>query len=233
MTTMDQLDNRPDDKPAGSPTPNVYTTRNSATGYALAAVFAFMGLFLMSGISARHPPPSVSPFQILLGLVTIAVGLYWAYYTAVSRLTVSKDGVEYYNGMRKITASWDEAVEIRPTSTVRGGSHTVLVLTGILFTYSRTPWGPWSEPQVIFNDVRDGGLGKFIHDPAVQPDDGLEGPVNVAGQANPAAVKGNVYGPYVVERWTKVQGSELDLFYLMSTWNPYVVVLMKSRLTIG
>lgn len=104
---------------------------------------------------------------------------------------------------------------------------------GILFAYARPPWGPWSQPQVIFNDVRDGGLGKFIHDPAIQPDDGLAGPLNLAGQANAAAVKGNVYAPYVVERWTKVEGSELALYYVMSTWNPYVVVLMKSRLTIG
>jgi len=33
-----------------------------------------------------------------------------------------------------------------------------------------------------------------------------------------------------VERWTKVQGSELDSYYVLSTWNPYVVILMKSRL---
>jgi hypothetical protein len=49
--------------------------------------------------------------------------------------------------------------------------------TGIVFSYSSTPWGPWSEPQIIFNDARDGALGKFIHDPKIKPDDGLEGPV--------------------------------------------------------
>jgi hypothetical protein len=35
-----------------------------------------------------------------------------------------------------------------------------------------------------------------------------------------------------VERFTKVEGSELDLYYLLSTWNPYVVVLMKSRFNV-
>ena len=104
--------------------------------------------------------------------------------------------------------------------------------TGIQFCYSVTPWGPWSAPQTIFDEVRDGALGKFIHDPKIQPDDGLEGPVIGVGQSNPAAVKGGAYAPYVVERWTKVQGSELDLYYVMSTWNPYVVMLMKSRLQI-
>jgi hypothetical protein len=103
---------------------------------------------------------------------------------------------------------------------------------GILFSYSRTPWGPWSDPQTIFNDVRDGALGKFIHDPALMPDDGLAGPVIGMGQANPDAVRGGTYAPYVIERWIKVSGSELDLYYVLSTWNPYVVVLMKSRLTI-
>jgi hypothetical protein len=103
---------------------------------------------------------------------------------------------------------------------------------GILFSYSRTPWGPWSEPEIIFNAARDGALGKFIHDPSIKPDDGLAGPVIGKGQANPDAVHGGAYAPYVVERWTKVRGSELDLYYVLSTWNPYVVVLMKSRLQV-
>ncbi len=101
---------------------------------------------------------------------------------------------------------------------------------GILFSYSQTPWGPWSEPQIIFNAVRDGALGKFIHNPQANPDDGLSGPVIGKGQANPQAVHGGAYAPYVVDRWTKVKGFELSIYYVLSTWNPYVVILMKSRL---
>jgi hypothetical protein len=104
---------------------------------------------------------------------------------------------------------------------------------GIQFCYSSTPWGAWSAAQTVFNEVRDGAMGKFIHDPKIRPDDGLEGPVIGTGQSNPAAVTGGAYAPYVVERWTKVQGSELDLYYGLSTWNPYVVMLMKSRLKIA
>ena len=106
-------------------------------------------------------------------------------------------------------------------------------LVGIAFSYSRTPWGSWSEPQLIFNVVREGAYGKFIHNPQAQPDDGLEGPVfGPRNQTKPGEVRGGAYAPYVVERWTKVQGSELDLYYVLSTYNPYVVVLMKSRLSI-
>jgi hypothetical protein len=108
---------------------------------------------------------------------------------------------------------------------------------GILFTYARTPWGPWSTPQVIFNAQRDGAFGKFIHDPGIQPGDGLEGPVIGKAQKDPAAVRGGSYAPYVVERWTRVRNTatgerELVLYYVLSTWNPYVVVLMTSRLRV-
>ena len=103
---------------------------------------------------------------------------------------------------------------------------------GILFSYSRTPWGPWSEPQIIFNAARDGAVGKFIHNPQAVPDDGLAGPVIGKGQANPGAVHGGAYAPYVIERWTKATGPELYIYYVLSTWNPYVVVLMKSQLHI-
>jgi len=106
-------------------------------------------------------------------------------------------------------------------------------LPGIAFRYSRRPWGPWSKPQILFNFVRDGALGKFIHNPKATTDDGLAGPVK--GQLrgkDAAAVMGAAYAPYVVERWTKVRNSELNLYYLLSTRNPYVVVLMKSRLQI-
>jgi hypothetical protein len=103
---------------------------------------------------------------------------------------------------------------------------------GIAFSYSRTPWGPWSEPQIIFNAGRDRGYGKFIHNPRRKVDDGLSGPLFRPRKEDPEDVSGAAYAPYVVERWTRVQGSELNLYYLMSTGNPYLVVLMKSRLRI-
>lgn len=96
---------------------------------------------------------------------------------------------------------------------------------GIVFRYSPTPWGPWSPAQVIFNVNRDNG-DAFIHQAGRQ--DGLEGPVIGQGQANPIAVQGGAYAPYVVERFTRLDGEQLGLYYLLSTWNPYVVVLMKS-----
>lgn len=104
---------------------------------------------------------------------------------------------------------------------------------GILFSYSPTPWGSWAPPQVIFDAQRDGAVGTFIHDPSIHPNDGLAGPVIGKGQKDPDAVRGGAYAPYVVERWTTVQGSYLNLYYVMSTWNPYVVELMTTRFSIA
>ncbi len=104
---------------------------------------------------------------------------------------------------------------------------------GIAFSYSKTPWGTWSEPEILFNSVRDNAIGKFIHGPLRKIDDGLAGPVlGQRNHVNAADVRGGAFAPYVVERWTKVQGSEVELYYVISTVNPYVVVLMKSSLQI-
>jgi lysophospholipase L1-like esterase len=101
---------------------------------------------------------------------------------------------------------------------------------GVVFRYSTSPWGPWSAPQVIFDPVRDGGFGHFIHDPAITPDDGLDGPT--IGGNDPFKTRGGNYAPYMIERFTKVEGGRLSIYYVMSTWNPYTVVLMQSQFTI-
>ena len=74
-----------------------------------------------------------------------------------------------------------------------------------------------------------------IHPQSAAQNDGLAGPVSPAPERAASRNRddrGGAQAPYVVERWTKLQGSELDLYYTMSTLNPYVVVLMKSRLQV-
>jgi len=96
--------------------------------------------------------------------------------------------------------------------------------TGVYFQYAPSPWGPWSARQEIFPRPE---AAKFIHDPESVPSDGLGGPT--IGPNDPETTLGSLYAPYVVERWTKVRGGELAVYYTLSTWNPYVVVLMRSR----
>ncbi|MGI8991641.1 MAG: DUF4185 domain-containing protein [Bryobacteraceae bacterium] len=106
--------------------------------------------------------------------------------------------------------------------------------TGAYFTYAQQPWGPWATPQLIFNGVRDNGLGAFIHNPAILPDppgDGLNGPT--IGSNDIYTTRGGAYAPLMIERFTRVAGNTLKIYYTMSTWNPYTVVKMRSEFTIS
>ena len=109
------------------------------------------------------------------------------------------------------------------------GGRQSLTTAGVYFTYARDPWGPWSEPQLIFNQRRDGAVGKFIHDPAAN--DGLAGPT--IGANNPVTTPGASYAPYMIERFTRVAGNTLSIYYTISTWNPYTIVEMRSDFAIA
>jgi hypothetical protein len=97
---------------------------------------------------------------------------------------------------------------------------------GIFLRTSATPWGPWSEPTSLL----EGGapeLDRLRYKPGASPAS-MAGPVIAKGKA-PEAVSGGLYAPYAIQRFTKVGPSTLELSYVVSTWNPYVVLLMKSE----
>ncbi len=68
-----------------------------------------------------------------------------------------------------------------------------------------------------------------MHDPGVLPDppgDGLNGPV--IGSNDPYTTAGGDFAPLLIERFTRVAGNTLKIYYTVSTWNPYTVVKMRS-----
>lgn len=100
---------------------------------------------------------------------------------------------------------------------------------GIVMRYANQPWGPWSDAQVIFAGPN--GKGIFIHDPSRKHNDGLAGPIIAEGK-RPDEVAGGYYAPYIIDRFTHLDGDTLTLQYVLSTWNPYTVVRMQSSLKI-
>jgi hypothetical protein len=113
--------------------------------------------------------------------------------------------------------------------TFDGGAQSQATI-GVYFAYASEPWGPWSEPQLIFNPRRDGAVGTFIHDPRIVPSDGLNGPT--IGPNDPDTTPGAAYAPYMIGRFTRVNGNTLSIYYTISTWNPYTIVEMRSDFTI-
>jgi hypothetical protein len=98
---------------------------------------------------------------------------------------------------------------------------------GITMRWAKTPWGPWSEGTVIFDPWRDNGYGHFMHISAKLKDrrDALSDP-------NRADEWGGEYGPYVLGRYTNGSAGRCRIYYTMSTWNPYQVMVMQSDLQV-
>ena len=81
------------------------------------------------------------------------------------------------------------------------------------------PWGPWSESMVLFDPAKDYGwgpaYGRYIGD----------------GKNPNLGAEGELYGPYVIPRFTRLlPDGTVRLDWLLSTWQPYTVVLMESIL---
>lgn len=97
-------------------------------------------------------------------------------------------------------------------------------LRGINLRTADQPWGPWSPPQVIFDPWADNGYGHFIHVSwKINRRDNVFDPKR-------ENESGGEYGPYqFAELATGVAGTT-TIYFTMSTWNPYTVVLMKATL---
>ena len=95
---------------------------------------------------------------------------------------------------------------------------------GINFRAAETPWGAWSETALLFHPWDDGGYGRFMHISwKHERKDILHDP----GRGDDW---GGEYAPYVIDRYTTGTDGRTTLYFVLSTWNPYNTVLMKTTL---
>jgi hypothetical protein len=93
---------------------------------------------------------------------------------------------------------------------------------GIVMRTAREPWGPWSEPSVVFDPWLDRAYGTFMH---------VEWKTNRMDSFHDPRQEerwGGEYGPYLIGRFTRGDARRSTIFFTMSTWNPYQVVLMSA-----
>jgi len=95
---------------------------------------------------------------------------------------------------------------------------------GINFRTADKPWGVWSKPQIIFEPWNDKGYCNFIHT------DWNYSVCDSVHDSGRAYEWGGEYGPYQFENYATGTDTSTTIYYTMSTWNPYTVVLMKSTL---
>jgi hypothetical protein len=97
---------------------------------------------------------------------------------------------------------------------------------GINFRVAENPWGPWSETTLLFDPWIDKGYCHFMH---VSWDNQVCDCVFDPGRATDW---GGEYGPYVISKFSKGTSASTTIYFVMSTWNPYNTVLMKSTLAL-
>lgn len=97
---------------------------------------------------------------------------------------------------------------------------------GIIMRSASKPWGPWSDATMIFEPWRDNGYGHFMHIPP-KFNKGVDDHLSDPGRED---TWGGEYGPYIISRYTKGKKGECRLYFTMSTWNPYQVMVMTTQL---
>lgn len=96
---------------------------------------------------------------------------------------------------------------------------------GVLMRSAAAPTGPWSEAEAIFDPWRDAGYGQFMH---VSSKFKIEH--DAIGDPDRDEVWGGAYGPYIMGRFTTGPEGRCRVYYTLSTWNPYQVVIVRSDL---
>ena len=105
-------------------------------------------------------------------------------------------------------------------------------LPWIVCRVAEKPWGPWSSGETIFDPCADNGFCRFIHmahTPLLPACANLQ-PCADTRLSDPGRedINGGTYGPYQISRYAKARTNGSVIYWVMSTWNPYNVMLMKS-----
>jgi hypothetical protein len=102
--------------------------------------------------------------------------------------------------------------------------------------FAADPFGPWSHPTQVLKARNRAGQLPIAAIPSAlfgilwNPD--CSDPACAPNSAYPASNDlGVLYGPNFIAPWTRSRPGAVDIFWNVSTWNPYSVVLLKTTLT--
>ena len=95
------------------------------------------------------------------------------------------------------------------------------------------PWGPWTPPQDVFlggdpeqRPVTDQyAPGGVLHHPACSGER-CQAPSTYMLKGD----YGWLYGANIIEEWIQPAGKSVDVVWLASTWDPYRVILLRTRI---
>jgi len=96
------------------------------------------------------------------------------------------------------------------------------------------PWGPWTPPQDVFvggdadrRPVADQyAPGGVLHHPACSGER-CQAPSTYMLKGD----YGWLYGANIIEEWIRPAGKGVDVIWIASTWDPYRVIMLRTRLS--
>jgi hypothetical protein len=106
--------------------------------------------------------------------------------------------------------------------------------------FSSTPWGPWSAPVQVYKPgdpatlpagSEYARLGSIHHN--LCPFTGSPCVTGETALAYAITNYGFLYGPNIIDVWTEPRGTgnlDADIYWNVSTWDPYQVMLMRTRI---
>ena len=93
------------------------------------------------------------------------------------------------------------------------------------------PWGPWSPPQDLIVAGTPGAAGGQYGPGGVLYHQSCKGEGCQAPSLQfPADDYGWFYGANIIEEWTRPAGDGVDVIWLASTWDPYRVIMLRTRI---
>jgi hypothetical protein len=152
--------------------------------------------------------------------------------SALSYLEPLREWVMFYGGdfAPSVLSAFEGANAKRVVRDPRGAIHA---------RFAKHPWGPWSAPVPVLeagdsrtSPPRPGSeyasLGMLHHA-------GCAGSHCIPGETDFSHVfaqYGFLYGPNILDPWTSAReyGKAVDVYWNVSTWNPYQTVLLRTRI---
>ncbi|HYL34531.1 MAG TPA: DUF4185 domain-containing protein [Bryobacteraceae bacterium] len=151
----------------------------------------------------------------------------------------------YYTGGNQWSHSEKDAAPLLAGS-VQIGNHSVVwnsalqrfILMynqsrGIQARFATAPWGPWTDPIPVFSDDDYWG-SKLLHSDGDQIGRSLITVYDASGKpVDYGSDPGVTYSPNLLDRFTQSADGSVTVYYTLSTWNPYEILLMSSTFTQG
>jgi hypothetical protein len=96
--------------------------------------------------------------------------------------------------------------------------------------FADDPWGPWSAPVPLLSGAAQYAPGGVLHTASCAPPLAcVQGEIFWDLFVNPPSQPGFLYGANLIPEWSVVvDANTLDIYYNVSTFAPYQVVLMKG-----